>query len=327
MQNYRTMAIHAAALALGVGLGAPGMPAAAQPGTIIGEPPVPRACRDAWRCPDPLLLDSAPLTAVDDMQPPSNGYVGNGFEKPEGQPWMAQIQRPDRMPQLTQRVLDWEDRQWCGGTVIAAGWILTAAHCLKDNGNDIQAAGYRVRLGVSNLMLGETGLSYKIVATYAPSQYNSRTGYYNDIALIRFAPDAQTARGRRIWVQKVAIDAEPPAMRKFAGTEAHFYGWGRTVRDRPSAPLLYGKVLMLADGKCARNAIALCGQGYGAAGSTQCKGDSGGPLVWWIGTKPVLIGVVSHNPEIVGCGRQTKPGVFTRVSYFKKWIEGYTGPL
>ncbi|KAF7239077.1 hypothetical protein EYD10_14266 [Varanus komodoensis] len=53
------------------------------------------------------------------------------------------------------------------------------------------------------------------------------------------------------------------------------------------------------------------------------KGDSGGPLVtpdtrsmWY------LVGIVSWGDE---CAKPNKPGVYTRVTYFRDWITKYTG--
>jgi Trypsin len=324
--------------------------------------PIPRDCIETWRCLDASAVDSEPAELVEYIPPledpddqlavepeseserliAPNGATGQPAPVrrvtrasrgvrvgPGTAPWMAQIQRPVRVNHLAQRDLDWEDRQFCGGAYIAPGWIVTAAHCLTDKGKPIKPLGYRVRLGVSNIERGETGATYKIINVYQGVGYNG-SSYANDIALIQFATDSLT-ENRRIRLERVRIDGAVPAARQFAGKIAQFYGWGRTERDRPSGPLQFGRIRLLADTDCnalMNSRIALCGQGYGAINATQCKGDSGGPLIWRDeAERAVLVGVVSHNTEEVACGRQSKPGVFTRISAHKAWIERFTGKL
>ncbi len=322
-------------------------------------PVTPPGCIDRWTCVEASAIEAEPLelaeyalpipdeadtqaepemlrqqadnTATGEEGPPrARVRTSRGVQAREGAaPWMAQIQRPVRDDRIARRALDWEDRQFCGGALIASGWILTAAHCLKDGGVAITEYKFRVRLGVTNIQRGETGATYRIVATYPHKDYNPRT-YANDIALIRIASDGDTGTGR-IRIQRVRLDEALPAARKFTGQVAEFFGWGRTIRDRPSGPLQLGRVRLLADTDCnsfMKFQIALCGKGYGAIGATQCKGDSGGPLIWRdAAERPVLVGVVSHNTQVAACGQQTKPGVFTRVAYYKPWIEKLTGPL
>ena len=302
----------------------------------------PKACSQKWRCPDPLDLNQQSGRIASDTPPPGprpkpkkprpgqrTTVVGHGFEaQPGDAPFIVQIQRPRRSPWLTSRLLDWEDRHFCGGAWIAPNWIVTAAHCLKDGATDIKAAGYRVRLGAFNIGKGDSGISYRIVAMFQHPDYNpSRTGYFNDIALIRFAPDASTETGRRVWLEMIALDGPGPSLHNRSGEMASFFGWGRTERNRPSSPLLYGKMRIEPDAACRNSGIALCAKGIGQARSTQCPGDSGGPLVWWQGRRPVLIGIVSHNVEKTACGSQRRYSVFTRISGARGWIEGHTGPL
>lgn len=314
------------------------------------------------RCPDPMTLDKEPTLLSSNLPAPDakparptgrRVYVrrrlvmfqdgkliqikttrrtqragGNTWvAKPGDAPWMAQIQRPVFVRSVTNRALQWDDRQFCGGAKIAPGWIVTAAHCLNDNGIDIRAAGYRVRLGMTDIRDGRVGASYKIVRVIQHHNYGKPTRFSNDIALIQFAADAETARAGPSWIETIAIDPDQPGAKSYGGKEAWFYGWGVTNNQRPSAQLRYGKIKLQPDGGCTNPLISLCGRGEGVQGSTQCHGDSGGPLIVHQGRVPVLVGLVSHNAGKQTCGVNEKQGVYTRVAAARGWIQGYTGRL
>lgn len=319
-------------------------------------------CRhNSPRCPDPTTLDTEPsllssnLPAPDDksVAPNQRAFVrrklvlfqdgkfiqikayfrkkragGNTWvAQPGDAPWMAQIQRPLYVRSVTSRALQWDDRQFCGGAKIAPGWIVTAAHCLNDEGINIRDGGYRVRLGMTDIRDGRSGASYRIVRVIQHPNYGKPTRYANDIALIQYAADAETALAGRAWIETIAIDPDRPGAKSFGGKEAWFYGWGVTNSQRPSALLRYGKIKLQPDTGCTTPMIALCGRGEGVSGSTQCHGDSGGPLIVHYGRVPVLVGLVSHNAGKQTCGVNEKQGVYTRVAAARGWIEGYTGRL
>ena len=62
---------------------------------------------------------------------------------------------------------------------------------------------------------------------------------------------------------------------------------------------------------------------YYVAGSDSCSGDSGGGLYHWKNGRPRLIGVVSRgygSGNKDGCAELNFPGIYTRITYFLKWI-------
>jgi hypothetical protein len=318
-------------------------------------------CRNnSPRCPDPTTLDREPSLVSSNLpapnaKPPPNRRAsvkrklvlfqdgkliqikttyryqrvgGNTWVARAGDaPWMAQIQRPVFVRKLASRALQWDDRQFCGGAKIAPGWIVTAAHCLNDSGVDIRAAGYRVRLGMTDIRDGRVGASYKIVQVIQHPNYGKPARFSNDIALIQYASDDETARAKPSWIETIAIDPAQPGVKSYGGKEAWFFGWGVTNSQRPSAQLRYGKITLQPDTGCKNALIALCGRGEGAKGSTQCHGDSGGPLIVHQGRVPVLVGLVSHNTNKQTCGVNREQGVYTRVAGYRNWIQGYAGRL
>nr|XP_026654385.1 plasminogen-like [Zonotrichia albicollis] len=64
---------------------------------------------------------------------------------------------------------------------------------------------------------------------------------------------------------------------------------------------------------------ALCA-GAWAGGTDSCQGDSGGPLVCYHADtdRYYLIGIASFG---VGCGRPRYPGIYVRLSQYRKWIK------
>ncbi len=67
----------------------------------------------------------------------------------------------------------------------------------------------------------------------------------------------------------------------------------------------------------------LCAGTLGGGGDT-CQGDSGGPLVFKSGAsgsapKDVLVGLTSYGN---GCAQRLQPGVYTRVSAVREWVQG-----
>ncbi|XP_037070141.1 uncharacterized transmembrane protein DDB_G0289901-like isoform X2 [Pollicipes pollicipes] len=217
---------------------------------------------------------------------------------------------------------------FCGGTLIASQYVLTAAHCLKPRA--VNVAHLVIRLGEHDTSRTDEGtiLQDLGVLSFANHENFQFPVLHDDISLIKLErPVVYTD-----FIKPVCLPPAPEG--DYAGTVIDVAGWGYTEFKGESSEILQEVSLpVVGIQECQSKyessssfqvqfpggfgETKLCAAEKGG-GKDACQGDSGGPMVRQLADgRYELVGVVSAG---VGCGTPGFPGLYTRVSAYLDWI-------
>ncbi|MDX3761288.1 S1 family peptidase [Streptomyces mirabilis] len=205
------------------------------------------------------------------------------------------------------QITDASQNQFCGGTLVAANKVVTAAHCVVgETTSSVRVVGGRTYLN------GTNGTVSKVSKIWINPDYTDATNG-DDVAVLTLSTSMSYTPASYVASTDTGVYA--------TGATARIIGWGTTSESGSSSnQLRTATVPIVSNSSCAGSygsefvASDMVCAGYTNGGTDTCQGDSGGPLL--IGG--VLAGITSWGN---GCAEAGYPGVYTRLTTFSSLVK------
>jgi uncharacterized repeat protein (TIGR01451 family) len=237
-----------------------------------------------------------------------------GIEAPVGAwPWQVALLRAG--------ISDGYAAQFCGGSLIAPDWVMTAAHCpefTQSIGEEIDVVVGRHTLSSDE---GQRIPVDRIIIhpNYDPLHFSP----FNDIALLHLVQPAALSTEINLisLISPAHLNLTAPnilAMVTGWGDTSNGFGFYPDELHQVSVPLVSNATCAAAYSDFGSILDSMICAGFFEGGKDSCSGDSGGPLIVPDGQGGwKQAGIVSAGFE---CAQPQFYGTYTRVSSFYDWF-------
>ncbi len=190
--------------------------------------------------------------------------------------------------------------QGCGGSVLDATHVLTAAHCVIPAGQTLPRpnAAFKVLAGFTDTAVASppAGAQVVDVAGVRAHPLYEELSKADDVAVLTLAQPLNLASPKIEAIALAPVGGGPAP-----GAALGFSGYGAQIEGRIPDGKLYGAALTaVTDDQCRPNLAVNASAGVqcvAGGGQAACFGDSGGPLT----SGGVQVGIASYAP-VGGCG-------------------------
>ena len=211
------------------------------------------------------------------------------------------------------------DIDWCTASLIAPSFVLTAAHCVSEDGDANGWYAYAVQ-GCPGFDPSNWGHAFRVSrvmrhSSYKPIRDDDYDGY--DIAILELEEPMH-------HVIPVCLPFNHEI--RFDNLVMAGCGLVNGVHDhlKYNGCLNEAEVAVVPDSECQRHFYVARDRVLCAGGeSGSCRGDSGGPLMTRKSGRLVQVGISSFSRR--DCGVETKtPHAFERLAFHLPWIHEHT---
>ncbi|XP_034489087.1 putative serine protease 42 [Drosophila innubila] len=214
---------------------------------------------------------------------------------------------------------------FCGGTLISASTVVSAAHCFRFGSRDLPASRAAVSLGRNTLDLVSAGELRQVSVLTIHEEYTPDNYTDADIALLRLASPVSFGD----YIKPICLWNENYLLQLPSGHRSYAAGWGADELGNANTRLAkMTNTDIVTETECLRRLAesskrvtsrTICAINKQGAGP--CTGDSGGGLMLQENDVWLLRGVISAgSPSLANRCDLSKPVIYTDLARHITWL-------